>query len=90
MEADVERAEGEEFDSPPFISCSLLINKPANPASMLVDLEAGDEGFVVTNLAMYEKHIAEVQGPEGDHVRRTKYMGPRESHFDLYFANADE
>lgn len=69
----------EEFDEPPFISCSLLFTKKATPGAMLVDLECGEEGFIVTNLAMYEKTVAELQGPEGDYARRTKYMGPRKS-----------
>jgi complement component 1 Q subcomponent-binding protein len=57
----------------------LLLTKSATPGALLVDLECGDEGFIVTNVAMYEKAVAELQGPEGDFARRTKYMGPRES-----------
>ena len=45
---------------------------------MLVDLEAGEEGFVITNVGMYEKNLAEMEGAEGDYQRRSKYMGPRE------------
>jgi len=76
---EIERPDGaEEFDQPPFISGSLSITKPATPGSLLVDLEAGEEGFVITNVALFEKSVAEAEGPEGDYNRRSKYMGPRE------------
>ncbi|KAK1924074.1 putative aerobic respiration-related protein [Papiliotrema laurentii] len=83
-EAELEQEDGsvESFDEPPFISCSLLLTKSATPGALLVDLECGDEGFIVTNVAMYEKAVAELQGPEGDFARRTKYMGPQFEHLD--------
>jgi complement component 1 Q subcomponent-binding protein len=76
---EIERPDGaEEFDQPPFISGSLSITKPATPGALLVDLEAGEEGFVITNVALFEKAVAEAEGPEGDYNRRSMYMGPRE------------
>jgi complement component 1 Q subcomponent-binding protein len=47
---------------------------------MSVDLEAGEEGFEVTNVAMMGKAIGEMKGAEGDWARRSRYMGPRESY----------
>ncbi len=84
-DAELEREDGsvDAFEEPPYISCSLLFTKSATPGAMLVDLECGDEGFMVTNIAMYEKKVAELQGPEGDYARRTKYMGPRTSSLPL-------
>lgn len=67
-----------EMQSPPFITCSLLLTKPATPGALSVDLEAGEEGFEITNVAMFEKNIAVADGAEGDWARRSKYMGPRE------------
>jgi len=70
----------EQLDSStPYIVCSLLITKSAQPGAMLVDLEAGEAGFEVTNVAMYEKGLGEAEGAEGDYQRRSKYLGPRES-----------
>ena len=81
VDPEIERPDGvEEFDQPPFISGSLIITKPATPGAMLVDVEAGEEGFVITNVGMYEKNLAELEGAEGDFQRRSKYMGPRECH----------
>jgi complement component 1 Q subcomponent-binding protein len=79
-EADpsVDPEEADLDNTPPFITCSLLITKSAQPGAMLVDLDAGENGFDVTNVAMYEKALGEAEGPEGDYQRRGKYMGPRE------------
>jgi complement component 1 Q subcomponent-binding protein len=65
-------------DTPPFITCSLLITKTAQPGAMIVDLEAGDNGFDVTNVAMFEKTLGEIEGAEAEYQRRTRYLGPRE------------
>ena len=71
--------EGEEesFVEPPFISASLLITKQGTNDALLADLATGDEGFLVTNVAMYDKTLAEAPGANGDWDRRSKYMGPR-------------
>lgn len=41
-------------------------------------MEAGEEGMVTTNVAMFESGVAVMEGSEGDWVRGGKYMGPRE------------
>jgi complement component 1 Q subcomponent-binding protein len=69
---------GEDTDASPYITCSLVITKHAHPDAMSVDLEAGEDGFEVTNVAMFESAVAEAEGAEGDWQRRSKYMGPRE------------
>ena len=68
----------EDTDASPYITCSLVITKHAHPDAMSVDLEAGEDGFEVTNVAMFESAVAEAEGAEGDWQRRSKYMGPRE------------
>lgn len=45
---------------------------------MAIDLEAGEEGFEITNVAMLNKTLGEAKGAEGDWARRSRYMGPRE------------
>ena len=45
---------------------------------MSIDLEAGEEGFEVTNVAVFDKALGDMKGAEGDWQRRTRYMGPRE------------
>jgi complement component 1 Q subcomponent-binding protein len=50
---------------------------------MSVDLEAGEDGFEVTNVAMFEKSVGEAKGAEGDWERRSRYMGPREYHLSV-------
>lgn len=42
-----------------------------------MDLEAGEEGFVITNVAIFPKKEGEMDGAEGDWIRRGKYLGPR-------------
>ncbi len=69
----------EDVPTTPFITCSLLITKSATPGAMSIDLEAGEEGFEVTNVAMFEKVLGEQKGAEGDWARRSRYMGPRMS-----------
>ena len=69
----------EDVSATPFITCSLLITKSATPGAMSIDLEAGEEGFEVTNVAMFEKAQGEMKGAEGDWARRSRYMGPRGS-----------
>ena len=67
----------EDVSATPFITCALLITKSATPGAMSIDLEAGEEGFEVTNVAMFEKAQGEMKGAEGDWARRSRYMGPR-------------
>lgn len=66
-------------DTPPYITVSLVISKPAHPNAMSVDMEAGEEGMVITNVAMFERGVALAEGNEGDWVRGGRYMGPRKS-----------
>ncbi|ORY33991.1 mitochondrial glyco protein [Naematelia encephala] len=70
------------MSSPPFITCSLLITKPATPGAMSIDLEAGEEGFDITNVAIFDRTIAVAEGAEGDWARRSRYMGPQFEHLD--------
>lgn len=70
--------EAEDINTPPYIACSLTITKSGSNSAMAIDLEAGEEGFVITNVAMLEKDLASKDGAEGDWARRSKYMGPRE------------
>ncbi|GFZ43961.1 hypothetical protein JCM24511_01681 [Saitozyma sp. JCM 24511] len=72
----------EDTDASPYITCSLVITKHAHPDAMSVDLEAGEDGFEVTNVAMFESAVAEAEGAEGDWQRRSKYMGPQYEHLD--------
>ncbi|WVF71397.1 hypothetical protein IAT40_006201 [Kwoniella sp. CBS 6097] len=67
---------------PTSIACSLIITKTATPGSLMVDLETCEEGFEITNVAVYEKALAEREGAEGDWERRSKYMGPQFDHLD--------
>ncbi|WRT66388.1 uncharacterized protein IL334_003343 [Kwoniella shivajii] len=77
-----EPAEEIEPSGPTSIACSLVITKSATPGSLMVDLETCDEGFEITNIAVYEKALAEKDGAEGDWERRSKYMGPQFDHLD--------
>lgn len=70
--------ETEDLNTPPYIACSLTITKSGSNSAMAIDLEAGEEGFVINNVAMLEKDLASKDGAEGDWSRRSKYMGPRE------------
>lgn len=70
---------GVEDAERPGVPVSLIISKPAHPNAMSVDLEAGDEGLIITNVAMFERSVALQEGSEGDWVRRGRYLGPRES-----------
>lgn len=75
--ADVDGVEAADAEgSAPYITCSLLVTKAAHPSAMAVDLEAADDGFEITNVAMFDKATAEAQGAEGDWERRSRYMGP--------------
>ena len=67
----------EDLPTTPFVTCSLLITKSGTPGAMSIDLEAGEEGFELTNVAMMEKAMGETKGAEGDWMRRSRYMGPR-------------
>lgn len=61
-----------------YITCSLVITKAAHPSAMSVDLEAGEDGFEITNVAMFDKATAEDTSAQGDWERRSRYMGPCE------------
>ncbi|OCF40315.1 complement component 1 Q subcomponent-binding protein, mitochondrial [Kwoniella heveanensis CBS 569] len=67
---------------PTSIACSLVITKSATPGALMVDLETCEEGFEITNVAVYEKALAEREGADGDWERRSKYMGPQFDHLD--------
>ncbi|KAK4687374.1 hypothetical protein P7C73_g2733, partial [Tremellales sp. Uapishka_1] len=66
----------EETPLPTVLTCSLLLTKSAGPNALAIDLTAGEDGFAITNVAIFEKGLAELDGPEGDWQRRSKYMGP--------------
>ncbi|WVQ80767.1 hypothetical protein IAT38_002872 [Cryptococcus sp. DSM 104549] len=78
--------EGDEADAPApapaQITCSLVITKSAQPGALMVDLQTCDEGFEISNVAVYEKTLAEADGAESDWERRSKYMGPQFEHLD--------
>ena len=65
---------------PTYITCSLLISKPNVGNALAFDLEASEEGFVITNVAVFDKRLGDAPGAEGDWQRRSRYMGPGESH----------
>lgn len=44
---------------------------------MSIDLDAGEDGLIITNVAMFEKSVATQKGSEGDWARRERYLGPR-------------
>lgn len=67
-----------EDAAPAYITSSLLITKGAAKKALLFDLGASPDGFEVTNVAIYDRALAEAGGPEGDWKRRSNYMGPRE------------
>ncbi|KIR67283.1 hypothetical protein I312_102628 [Cryptococcus bacillisporus CA1280] len=67
---------------PASITCSLVITKSAAPGALMVDLETCDEGFEITNVAVYDKALADAKGAEGDWERRSRYMGPQFDHLD--------
>ena len=62
---------------PPSLSCSALVTKSGESNALSADLEAGEEGFAITNVAMFDKKTTEADGAEGDWIRRSKYIGPR-------------
>lgn len=68
----------DDLAEPTYITCSLLITKPAYANAVSVDLSAGEEGFDVTNVAIFAKTLGEMEGAEGDWQRRSRYLGPRE------------
>ncbi|WVQ72466.1 hypothetical protein IAR50_002018 [Cryptococcus sp. DSM 104548] len=72
----------EPVPGPASITCTLQITKHAAPSSLVVDLETCDEGFEITNVAIFEKALAEAKGAEGDWERRSRYMGPQFDHLD--------
>lgn len=72
---------GEAVDgvSPPCITTTCLMSKSSSPKALLVDLGAHPDGFEVTNVALYDKALAEKTGADADWTRRSLYMGP---HYD--------
>lgn len=40
-------------------------------------MAAQPDGFEVTNVAIFDKALAEKEGAEGDWQRRSQYMGPQ-------------
>jgi len=68
----------EDLAPPPVITCSLVVSKGNHENSLSIDLEAGEEGFSITNLAIFPKSLAEAEGAEGDWQRRSRYLGPRQ------------
>jgi complement component 1 Q subcomponent-binding protein len=72
---------GEAIDgvSPPCITTTCLLSKSASPKSLLIDLGAHPDGFEITNVAIYDKALAEKTGADADWTRRSLYMGP---HYD--------
>jgi complement component 1 Q subcomponent-binding protein len=69
----------DDLAPPPVITCSLVVSKGSHENSLSIDLEAGEEGFAITNLAVFPKSLAEAEGSEGDWARRSRYLGPRMS-----------
>ncbi|KAL7418487.1 Mitochondrial acidic protein mam33 [Cryptotrichosporon argae] len=67
----------EDAPAPPYITCALFVAKSGAARALAVDLEAGADGFEVTNVAVYDKALAEKEGAEGDWERRSRYMGPQ-------------
>lgn len=67
----------EDAVEPAYITSSLLVTKAAAKKAVLVDLAAQPDGFEVTNVAVYERTLAEKLGAEGDWARRSHYMGPQ-------------
>lgn len=60
-----------------FLPCHLLITKPGkSDKGLSVDLSAAEDGFTITNVALFDKEIAEREGVEGDWKRRELYLGP--------------
>ncbi|EIW70597.1 hypothetical protein TREMEDRAFT_73516 [Tremella mesenterica DSM 1558] len=72
-----------ESNGPAYVTCSLLLTKPNGEHCLAFDLEAGEEGFGLTNVAVLNKKLGEMIGAEGDWQRRSKYMGPQFDHLDI-------
>jgi complement component 1 Q subcomponent-binding protein len=81
----IEGAEGEtaEEEAPestqPIVTASLVVSKHGHPNAMSIDLDAGEDGLVISNVAMFERSVAVQKGSEGDWARRERYLGPRTS-----------
>lgn len=93
--ADAEGAEPAEGDADvvaesTFLPCHLLITKPGKSSKGLsVDLSAAEDGFTITNVALFDKDVAEREGVEGDWKRRELYLGPGEAISGLSGSGAD-
>ncbi|KAL1407016.1 Mitochondrial acidic protein mam33 [Vanrija albida] len=74
---DADGAVIEDAVEPAYITSSLLVTKGGSKKALLIDLAAQPDGFEVTNVAVYEKGLAEQDGADADWQRRSKYMGPQ-------------
>lgn len=72
-----EETEGEENVLPAYITSSLVVTKSGSNKAVLVDMAAQPDGFEVTNVAIFDKSLADAEGAEGDWKRRSMYMGPQ-------------
>ncbi|CAK9786116.1 aerobic respiration-related protein [Cutaneotrichosporon oleaginosum] len=70
-------ADGNVVEDPAYITSSLLVTKSGSKKALLIDLGASPDGFEVTNVAIYDKGLAEADGVEADWKRRSSYMGPQ-------------
>ena len=79
VEGEAEPVDGDAADAvPPVVTASLVVSKPGHPNAMSIDLDAGEDGLVISNVAMFERSVAVQKGSEGDWARRERYLGPRE------------
>lgn len=77
--AETEAIDGDAAEStPPVVTASLVVSKHGHPNAMSVDLDAGEDGLIISNVAMFERSVAVQKGSEGDWARRERYLGPRE------------
>lgn len=80
--ADAETAQAAEGEdgaaTSPYITCALIITKGSHADALSIDLEAGEDGFEITNVAAFDKATAEDESSQGDWARRSRYMGPGE------------
>jgi complement component 1 Q subcomponent-binding protein len=67
------------LENVPPMPVSLTVSKSASPSVLRIDLDATPEGFEISNIAVFDKSVAEGEGAEADWRRRSQYTGPRES-----------
>lgn len=80
-------AELDENVVPAYITSSLIVSKSGSSKAVLVDMAAQPDGFEVTNVAIFDKALADAEGAEGDWKRRSHYMGPQ---FDTLDASVQD